>query len=407
MGIRNLFIVTVLLVFISSCGNPAGRVEQQPAVDTSVQVSSPASNAAEPAVAAGKDGSLYVVWVDHSDEKHPNVMLQRFGADAKPIAAQVKVNPDADAVKSWFGDPPSVAVDRGGAVYVGWNRANKGSRGNDLVLSVSHDGGDTFNESVKVNDDSAPASHGMHSLALDEAGRVYMAWLDERNIKKPERTGGSHHEAAEPNSEVYFSSSSDGGKTFAKNKKLGSEICPCCKTSLLTAKDGRVYVGWRQVLTGDFRHVAVAHSNDQGETFSDGVIVSDDKWQINACPVSGAALTMSDDATLSVVWYTSGEGQAGLYTARSADGGATFSDRRLLSNEAASGTAAMFSAASFVFPAKDGRIDIQDLAGGTSRVLVADAQHPAAVTSGASKYVCYVRKSGEKSSSIWLTRLGS
>ncbi len=35
---------------------------------------------------------------------------------------------------------------------------------NDLYLSVSRDGGKSFDAPVKVNDDRLPAVHGMHSL---------------------------------------------------------------------------------------------------------------------------------------------------------------------------------------------------------------------------------------------------
>jgi hypothetical protein len=88
-----------------------------------------------------------------------------------------------------------------------------------------------------------------------------------------------------------------------------------------------VYVSWRQVLDGDHRHIAVASSSNGGESFSPRAIVSNDNWQIAACPVSGAAITATTSA-LNVVWYTAGaEGQAGYYTATSTDGGAKFGTR--------------------------------------------------------------------------------
>jgi hypothetical protein len=116
-------------------------------------------------------------------------------------------------------------------------------------------------------------------------GAVYISWLDERNVKP-----AAHSEMhVEPNSEVFFASSNDGGRTFSKNIRVASDVCPCCKTATLAA-NGKLYLSWRQVLPGEFRHIAVASSNDGGQTFSNASIVSDDKWMLTACPMSGPAL---------------------------------------------------------------------------------------------------------------------
>ncbi len=404
MNTRYLFPAFILVAAfgVHACRSFSSADANRVTNSSYIQVSPAETNAAEPAVAADYKGNLYVVWVDHSDEKNAGLYLQKFDDNSRPVGERVKVNADGTAVKSWYGDPPTIAIGPDAVVYIGWNRANQDSRGNDLMLSVSRDGGGTFSEAVKVNDDTAPASHGMHSLAVDAKGRVYLSWLDERNIKISEHAGGGHH--AEPNSEVFFSVSEDGGSTFAPNKRLASEVCPCCKTALLLSEDGRIYVSWRQVLPGDLRHIAVAHSTDGGSTFSDGVVVSDDKWEINACPVSGAALAADENGNLTVAWYTAGTaGQPGVYTARSADGGRTFSRRSLLSFEAMTGTPVITKTGgdmSFVFPLPEGRVEIWRSDIRNERVT--DASYPAAVSSKGRQYVSFVRKSGDQRSSVWL-----
>ena len=94
-----------------------------------------------------------------------------------------------------------------------------------------------------------------------------------------------------------------------------------------------------QVLPGGFRHIAVALSSDNGRAFSQGAVVSDDKWRIDACPVSGASMAVSADGVLTVSWYSAGEaGEAGVYGAESRDGGKTFGQRFPASLDAVSGT---------------------------------------------------------------------
>lgn len=394
----------------------------------SVLVSAPGVDSAEPAVAAAPDGGIYLVWVEHDTGKTADVYFQKFDADAKPTGEKIRINPQAGEATAWRGDPPTVAVAANGEIYVGWTSRVKTEKksGTNLYISASTDGGKSFAAPVKVNDDSEPASHGMHSLATDKSGKIYVAWLDERNIKMPAHaeieTGKietadefqyirAHHtptpevkpaqEAAEPNSEIFYAVSTDGAKTFSPNKKISGEVCPCCKTSLLAAADGKIYVSWRQVLPGDFRHIAVASSTDGGENFSAPAIVSDDRWQIAACPVSGAALAIAENDALKAAWFTAGKaGNAGLYAADSADGGKTFSARTLINEASPSGTP--------IFLAENGKFSLVWEANGKlfrakiqanqidKAVEITDGTVPAAALSKGKVFIAYSRKDDDK-----------
>jgi hypothetical protein len=79
-----------------------------------------------------------------------------------------------------------------------------------------------------------------------------------------------------------------------------------------------------------FRDVVVAVSHDGGKRFSK-TIVNQDGWEVNACPVAGPALSIDAAGHVSVTWFTGGGERPGLYYASSADQGASFSPRRLLS----------------------------------------------------------------------------
>ena len=132
----------------------------------------------------------------------------------------------------------------------------------------------------------------MHSLAVAKDGRIYVGWLDERNIHKPKPSTKAEGHHMESNRDLFIAHSTDGGRTFSPNRKVASEACPCCKTALAVANDGTLYAGWRQVLPGSFRHIAVMSSTDGGASFSSPVIVSDDRWMIQGCPVSGPSLSV-------------------------------------------------------------------------------------------------------------------
>ncbi|MDX6696110.1 MAG: hypothetical protein QOF02_3713 [Blastocatellia bacterium] len=385
-----------------------------------VRVSAENVDAAEPAIAALRDGSAYVAWIEHGANKEADVFVVRLDAEGRAAGAAVRVNPFAGAAKGWRGDPPTIAVASDKTVYVGWTARVAGeARGSNLYLSASRDEGRTFGTPVKVNDDEKVASHGMHSLAVSADNRVYVAWLDERNIAPPPapatNAGGKPMEHMEANSEIFFAVSADGGRTFSQNKRLASEVCPCCKTALIAGANNQVYVGWRQVLPGDFRHIAVAASADAGQTFAAPKIVSDDNWKITGCPVSGPALALSTDGALRVVWYTAGErGLAGLYWAESRDRAQTFSERKLLSNGLVRGNPALLADARNNLLAvwesdeeKEPRIFTARLsASGEASVAVplADkAELPSVATTGDQLFIGYI-VSLKDLRSIWITR---
>jgi hypothetical protein len=387
-----------------------------------LRVSAEGVNAAEPAVAAARGGgSAYVAWVGHGAGKEADVWLTRVGNASKGVedsAGQTRagqparVNPTPGEATAWRGDAPSVAVAQDGAVYVAWTaRTGGAAQATTLYVSASRDGGRSFGEPARVNDDSTPGVHGMHSLAVGEDGRVYVAWLDERDI--PRAAEGAHEKMpmhGEHNREVFFSYSTDGGRTFSKNRRIAVEACPCCKTALAVSRGGRVYVGWRQVLPGDFRHVAVASSADGGETFAAPTVVSDDRWELRGCPVSGPALAAGEGDRVTVVWFTAGDaGTPGLYSSESRDGGRTFAPRRVVAEAGVRGTPQLLSDARGLFAVFEGegadnsaalsevRLGGADGVASNSRAQLGAGELPAAVVLDGRIYAAYISKGG-----VWL-----
>ena len=331
---------------------PAG-----PAAYEAVRVSGEGEEASEPGIVA-VGGRIFVAYVVKSGEAG-DVFVKSFDPATKTFSEPVRVNTIPGQAKTWYGDPPTMAAGSRGGIYVGWTaKYADGARGTILYMSVSRDGGRTFGEPVRVNDDAESASHGMHSMAVGPDGKVYIAWLDERYLKgKPAAAAtptphgghdntdantntGPHPEEAEvePNAELYFAMSDDGA-SFSPNRRLASDVCPCCKTATVISDKGRVAIGYRKVFDGEFRHIAVTSLNDFGDAWSQPVQVSDDGWRINACPVSGPALRWNGDA-LEIAWYSGGEaGPRGIYASRSTDGTLrAFEPRRLIEETSGGGS---------------------------------------------------------------------
>ena len=386
-------------VCVTSCLTPANQ--QRPAI----RVSSEDSNSAEPAVAAFSNGDAAIVWVHHEKES-ADVFVRIYDANGGPKGEPVRVNPNPGEAKAWRGDPPTVKIDLNDTIYVGWTASIPNSPGTTLYVSTSRDRGGTFSPPAKVNDDTAPASHGMHSLAVDGAGHVYVAWLDERYLATRPHVEGHHHQAAEPNAELYFAASSDGGKTFSPNRMIARDICPCCKTTITaSAPDGAIYIGWRQVLPGGFRHIAVVESTDHGASFAQPVIVADDQWKIDACPVSGPTL-VADREGLKVVWFSGGEARPhGVYWTFISDLSPTkFSQPRLVGEADSAGTPVIIGGLAVWSDA--GRLQLGPLIGRSDfhPVELGDGQVPVAVVGTEKTFVAYTKTDSGRSG-VWLSTL--
>ena len=388
-----------------------------------IRISSAGSDAAEPAIATASDGTVYLAWVNHGPQNQADVMLARYTSAAQLQESAVAVNSESGIATAWRGDPPTVSVAPDNTVFVSWTARDKSESGHasKLYVSASRDRGKTFDKPVKVNDDARPAVHGMHSLAVGRDGRIYVAWLDERNVTpvpmkdmKMDPSKGGHH--MESNRELFIAYSTDGGRTFSANQRVATDVCPCCKTALAIGQDGHVYVSWRQVLPGDFRHIAVAGSTDGGKTFSTPVIVSDDQWVLKGCPVSGAGLSVGIDGKLQVLWYAGAENtQPGIYWSESQDGGKSFSPRKLLAPGFARSTPVLVSDGPnnpFAIWESSGTngsevraTSLGALTEPNQLLITQNGELPAAIIQNKHVFVTYVAKEGEKRN-VWL-RSGS
>jgi hypothetical protein len=408
----SLLILLTALLLLAGCKRMIATEETVSLpVAPAIQISTPGIDAAEPVTAASSDGSLYVAWVNHQATQ-ADVMLAQFTGDGEMRGSPVRVNRQAGVATAWRGDQPSLAVAPNGAVYVVWTaRVESGSEhGTDLYLSVSNDRGQSFGNEVKINDDKALSSHGMHSLAIASDGRIYVAWLDERNVPKPKPSMKAEGHHMESNSELFFAYSTNGGRTFSENRRVATEVCPCCKTSLAISPDGTVYAGWRQVLPGNYRHIAVATSPDGGTSFSSPVIVSDDRWVLQGCPVSGPSLSVDrSSGNLKVLWYAAGEaGTPGLYLSESRDNARSFSPRQLISEETVHGTPVLASGNNKAIALWQitgaAETKMRELgSAGSALSIASNAELPAGVFSNHRLFVAYVATEKEQRS-VWLIR---
>jgi hypothetical protein len=193
-----------------------------------------------------------------------------------------------------------------------------------LRFSRSDDGGQTWSKPITLNDDTTGAlvSHQFHGATLVGDSGLTVAWLDERAAAVPIAAGADGHaeHAAEPDAQIYLTTSADFGRSWGPNRNAWAAACPCCRVSLARSIDGQAVAGWRKHFPGNVRDVVTATISEQpGEPER----VHPDDWAYEGCPHSGPAIATGADTSTHVVWYNGKQGAAGVYYARQVDGRST------------------------------------------------------------------------------------
>ncbi len=97
-----------------------------------------------------------------------------------------------------------------GNIYINWTDQRNGTNDVDVWMAKSTDGGDTWSEPKRVNDD-APGKYQFFTwMSIDQVtGYLWFVWYDRRNY-------------SDNNTDVYMAVSTDGGETFI-NFKVSEE----------------------------------------------------------------------------------------------------------------------------------------------------------------------------------------
>ncbi len=106
------------------------------------------------------------------------------------------------------------ATSTNGTLYINWTDQHNGSNDTDVWLIKSTDGGETWSERIRVNDDVAGKQQFLTWFDIDQTnGKLYFIFYDRRNY-------------SDNQTDVYMAISEDGGTTFENIKISESPFNP-------------------------------------------------------------------------------------------------------------------------------------------------------------------------------------
>lgn len=273
------------------------------AMDHSAMLQSPKSAMAV-GVTLDASGRLWLarvadqlLWISRSDD------------GGQTFSTPVAVSPEPESIAAEAENRPKIAVSKNGTVLLTWTQSLPQKYTGNIRFARSVDGGRRFSAPITLNDDGRTTSHRFDALGTDGEGRVAVVWLDARDRDAAREQGKEFGGLS-----VYAAESSDNGAGFSANRRVSEHTCECCRTSLVWTADGPVAL-WRNLYGTNTRDFALANLKT-GKVHR----VTDDEWQIDACPHHGGGLAVDGRGALHLVWFTAGKTRQGLFYKRIADG---------------------------------------------------------------------------------------
>ena len=311
----------------------------------------------DPSVAFGPDGTGYLVFgafprSDTGSTGENAVMISKTTDEGRTwykTHIPVIIHQGPDVEHEYFEDKYYISVDNAiasphrGNLYIPWKRVTPRDSATQIVISHSSDRGDTWTEPINVSlrlpgsSEDTTFGQSFPLAAVGAEGEVYVVW-----------NHGIEHG-------VGFAKSTDGANSFSDPRiihnynifgtttNLGSTAIPIWRHAVKNVvraeaypvivcdttageRRGNVYVCWAADKTPN---IYFSRSEDGGDTWSDPLIVNSDTtgdqfWAwMSIDPANG---------DLAIMYLDSRNDPANLlsecYVSYSADGGATWTDRR-------------------------------------------------------------------------------
>jgi hypothetical protein len=265
--------------------------------------------------AVDQDGRLWIAYTERAGDA-AHVMVRQSDDNGASWRSPMRVNAKAEPIAADGENRPKLAFGSKGEMYVSWTLPTSAQYTGDVRFARSLDGGGHWSTPAVVHRDRQLITHRFESMLVDGAGRIWIAWIDKRDLQQAQADQREYAGAA-----IYYAYSEDRGASWRGDFKLADHTCECCRIALSTDNAGRAVALWRHVFPPNERDHALALLDPKGSTPI--ARVTFDRWRIDACPHHGPSLAFAADGTRHAVWFNQVDNQGRAFYGRLGDSGPT------------------------------------------------------------------------------------
>lgn len=312
----NRFAQFILLLILVACS-----VKEKP-LKVHELVPPQTALAGEPYLFTDPSGQVLLSWIEKTDTM---ATLKWSRLEGNQWTSPIRVASDSNWFVNWADYPMTVGDGEGKMMAHVLDKSGDGTFSYDVKLTYSTDGL-SWTEPVVLHDDGKQAEHGFVSL-VPYGNHVLVSWLDGRNTvgDQPDEPGAhDHHGEMSVRAAIL---SYEGNKL--NEWQLDNRTCDCCQTTAAITDRGPVVI-YRDRSDQEIRDISIVRYVDSAWTEPQTIFA--DNWQINGCPVNGPRCDAMG-SELCVAWFTLKNNQPEVKVIFSEDGGETFGDPVMVSNE--------------------------------------------------------------------------
>jgi hypothetical protein len=265
---------------------------------------------AAPNLVEDRQGGLILTWLERDSAGRSS--LQFAVREKGEWSTPGVIVQDRELFVNWADFPSLTVTGEGAWVAHFLEKTATSPYAYHAMVTSSRDAGATWTTPEPVHDDRSDTEHGFVAMVTDGEGGVDLTWLDGRAMTEAERGPMSVRTR-------YI----DRSGTFGPERLLDDRSCECCQTAVTRTSRG-LLAAYRDRSEDEIRDIAIVR--EEGDGWTDPLIVAADAWEHRACPVNGPALA-SEGESVWLAWYTGVGSTPRVYLVHSTDAGLTWGER--------------------------------------------------------------------------------
>lgn len=238
------------------------------------------------------------------------VVLRSSTDLGKTWSAPKRVQALPEAISADGENRPKLSFGNDGAMFIAYTKPLSKPYSGEIRFLRSLDGGQHFSAPFTVHHNRDEITHRFESMIVDGQGRIFIAWIDKRDVEAAKLRKESYRGAA-----IYVAMSDDNGASFQPEWKLADFTCECCRIALSLNASGAPVAMWRHIFEPNIRDHAIATLSPSKQA---NLIqrVSFDDWRVDACPHHGPSLAFGADGTRYQTWFNVKAGEGSIFYAK-------------------------------------------------------------------------------------------